>query len=239
MPMHDCLATLGRQGATSPRRGERADTIADRQVTLGTTSSNTGERVRARPRGLVAGWVVFVGLLVTSCGSDPTVTEARTAPAPAIGATGVPDVLDSGVAAPAASTFQLQLPDEVVANAVQRAEEDAQRQAERPATRPGTMHRLERQVIDRKPADREPAFDWDQEAALACAHVEFALDALIAQDRPALDRTLRDAADWARDSGATEISDFVAELRRTQDFAEAEVLVFDILGRCAEAGYEL
>ena len=105
-------------------------------------------------------------------------------------------------------------------------------------TEPGTEHPLE-QVIDDSVTVGESRFRLDEAAALACANVEFALDALVAGDVAALDSALDEADRWASETDAVGITQFLTDLRGRHTLAEAEPLVFEILGVCADAGYEL
>lgn len=99
---------------------------------------------------------------------------------------------------------------------------------------------LETVVIDDddRPSDG-PVFQLDQNAALACANTEFALDALIAADPDELDRTLGQAAQWAEESSDPGMQEIAEDLASTRDFEAAEQLVISVLQACTTAGYEL
>jgi len=106
-----------------------------------------------------------------------------------------------------------------------------------PAPQP-TTHPLEEIIIDDTPDDEQTEFVWDQAAALACAHTEFALDALIDEDDDALDETLTTAADYATQSENSGVSTFAVQLATTRDGATQD-LVVDVLTACSDAGYAL
>lgn len=99
---------------------------------------------------------------------------------------------------------------------------------------------LETVIIDDRPTTVDtPSFELDQNAALACANAEFALDALIANDSAALDNALDQAAAWAQQSQDSGMRDIAGDLASTRDPVEAERLVLAVLQACTSAGYEL
>ena len=143
------------------------------------------------------------------------------------------------------TAFNLELPPEAVAAAMEQpvsadapADTEPDQATAAPEQQP-TPHHLEEIVIDDIPDELRPPFVWDEAAALTCAHAEFALDALIAEDDGALDETLDQAADWATQSDNSEVSVYAGGLASTRGLADAEALVIDVLSTCTRAGYEL
>lgn len=218
----------------------------------GRTPTGPNQRRRAR--------VAFVGLgaltlLSTGCGSATGPVLSGPEPvtsSPTAGASDAaslvadrPFELNLDLPTDKTTAFNLQLPPEAVAAAMEQpssadapADTEPDQATAAPEQQP-TPHHLEEIVIDDIPDELRPPFVWDEAAALTCAHAEFALDALIAEDDGALDETLDQAADWATQSDNSEVSVYAGGLASTRGLADAEALVIDVLSTCTSAGYEL
>lgn len=99
-------------------------------------------------------------------------------------------------------------------------------------------HPLEEVVIDETPSV-EGEGSLDESGALACAQVEFALDAVIAGDAEALSDHLARAAALAEASSIGSLASRADTLTGLDDPAAVEAAVIDFLTACTESGYEL